>query len=83
MTKDIRDKYIVPPITTDFAIMFLPTEGLYAEILRLPMVAEKCQNEYHILLAGPTTITALINSFSVGRLLGNRIEFYICLVKVN
>ena len=64
--KSISEKYIEPPLTTEFAIMFLPTEGLYAECLRIDGLADDCQKNYKILLAGPTTITALINSFSVG-----------------
>ena len=64
--KSIAEKYIEPPLTTDFAIMFLPTEGLYAECLRIDGLADDCQRNYKILLAGPTTITALINSFSIG-----------------
>lgn len=64
--RSIRDKYISPPTTTSFAIMFLPTESLYAEVLRIDGLAEKCQNDYKIVIQGPTTITALINSFSVG-----------------
>jgi DNA recombination protein RmuC len=64
--KSISEKYIEPPLTTDFAIMFLPTEGLYAECLRIDGLADDCQRNYKILLAGPTTITALINSFSIG-----------------
>lgn len=64
--RSISEKYIEPPITTEFAIMFLPTEGLYAEALRIDGLAEDCQNKYKILLAGPTTITALVNSFSIG-----------------
>ena len=64
--KSISEKYIEPPLTTEFAIMFLPTEGLYAECLRIDGLAEDCQNKFKILLAGPTTITALINSFSIG-----------------
>lgn len=64
--RSISEKYIEPPITTEFAIMFLPTEGLYAEALRINGLAEDCQSKYKILLAGPTTITALINSFSIG-----------------
>ena len=64
--RSISEKYIEPPITTEFAIMFLPTEGLYAEALRIDGLAEDCQSKYKILLAGPTTITALINSFSIG-----------------
>lgn len=64
--KSIRDKYLNPPNTTNFAIMFLPTESLYAEVLKIEGLAEKCQNEYNIVIQGPTTITALINSFSIG-----------------
>ena len=64
--KSISEKYIEPPITTEFGIMFLPTEGLYAECLRIDSLADDCQKKYKVLLAGPTTITALINSFSVG-----------------
>lgn len=64
--KSISEKYIEPPITTEFGIMFLPTEGLYAECLRIDGLADDCQKKYKVLLAGPTTITALINSFSVG-----------------
>lgn len=62
----MNKKYINVPITTDFAVMFLPTEGLYAEVLRIPGLAEKLQNQYKILVTGPTTIAALINSLSVG-----------------
>ncbi|MDO5564546.1 MAG: DNA recombination protein RmuC, partial [Eubacteriales bacterium] len=64
--KSIKDKYIDTPKTTAFAILFLPTEALYAEVLRIDGLAEKCQNEYNIIIQGPTTITALINSFSIG-----------------
>ena len=64
--KSISEKYIEPPITTEFAIMFLPTEGLYAECLRIKDLADVCQKDFNVLLAGPTTITALINSFSIG-----------------
>lgn len=64
--RSISEKYIEPPITTDFGIMFLPTEGLYAECLRIDSLADDCQKKFRVLLAGPTTITALINSFSVG-----------------
>jgi len=63
--KDIRSKYIAPPATTDFAIMFLPTEGLYAELVRAGMV-ETLQNEYKVNLAGPTTMGALLNSLQMG-----------------
>ena len=63
--KDIHDKYIYPPETTDFAIMFLPVEGLYAEVVRSGLV-EILQREYKINIAGPTTITALLNSVAMG-----------------
>lgn len=62
----IRSKYIVPPRTTDFAILFLPTEGLYAEVLRRPGLFERLQREHNVTLAGPTTLTALLNALQVG-----------------
>ena len=64
--KEIRDKYIDPPKTTDFAIMFLPTEGLFAEVLRQPGQVEKIQQDYRIVIAGPTTLSAILNSLRVG-----------------
>ncbi|MGM9986251.1 MAG: DNA recombination protein RmuC [Bacillaceae bacterium] len=64
--KTIYEKYVSPPYTTDFAIMFLPTEGLYAEVLRKPGLAEYLQREYRIIITGPTTITAIINALQVG-----------------
>ena len=64
--RSIRDKYINPPHTTDFAVMFLPTEGLYAEVLRIEGLAEYCQIECKIMLAGPTTLAALLNSLRMG-----------------
>ncbi|UDG82054.1 DNA recombination protein RmuC [Candidatus Vallotia cooleyia] len=64
--KAIADKYVSPPHTTDFAIMFLPTEGLYAEILRRPGLTDTLQREYRITIAGPTTLTALLNSLQMG-----------------
>ena len=64
--KDIRDKYLDPPHTTDFGIMFLPTESLYAEVLRIPGLAEDCRTRYHVVLSGPTTLAALLNSLSIG-----------------
>ena len=63
--KDIREKYIYPPDTTDFAIMFLPVEGLYAEVIRLGMV-ETLQRDYRVNIAGPTTMAALLNSLQMG-----------------
>lgn len=64
--RSIRDKYISPPATTDFAILFLPTEGLYAEALRLPGLADKLQRDLRIIVAGPTTLAALLNSLQMG-----------------
>jgi len=63
--KDIREKYIEPPSTTDFAVMFLPFEGLYAEVVRRGMV-ETLQNLYKVNIAGPTTMAALLNSLQMG-----------------
>lgn len=64
--KTISDKYLRPPKTTDFAIMFLPNEGLYAEVLRQPGLAEAVQREYRVVIAGPTTFAALLNSLQMG-----------------
>ncbi len=64
--KDISDKYLQPPFTTDFAVMFLPVEGLYAEVLRNAGLFEQLQTEYKIIVAGPTTLSALLNSLSMG-----------------
>lgn len=64
--RKIRDKYVEPPHTTDFALLYLPTEGLYAEALRRPGLVEALQREYRISLAGPTTLTALLNSLQMG-----------------
>lgn len=63
--RDIRTKYIAPPRTTEFAIMFLPFEGLYAEVLRLGLV-DTLQRDYRINIAGPTTMSAMLNSFQMG-----------------
>ncbi|MEG0617359.1 MAG: DNA recombination protein RmuC [Oscillospiraceae bacterium] len=63
--KDIHDKYISVPDTTDFGIMFLPVEGLYAEVVRRGMI-EKLQTDYHVMIAGPTTMAALLNSLQMG-----------------
>lgn len=63
--KDVRDKYIDPPHTTDFAILFVPTEGLYAELVRCG-VSEELQREFKVSLAGPTTMGALLNSLQMG-----------------
>ncbi len=64
--KTIADLYIDVPRTTDFAIMFLPTEGLYAEVLRRPGLMEDLQNRYRIMVCGPTTITAFLNTLRMG-----------------
>jgi len=64
--KDICDKYIDPPHTTDFAIMFLPVESLYAEVLRHPGLFETLQRKYRITITGPTTLSALLNSLQMG-----------------
>ncbi len=64
--RTIRGKYIAPPHTTDFAILFLPTEGLYAEALRRPGLFEALQREHRVTVAGPTTLNALLNSLQMG-----------------
>jgi DNA recombination protein RmuC len=64
--KSIRAKYISPPATTDFAILFLPTEGLYAEIIRRPGLFDNLQREQRVIVAGPTTLSALLNSLQMG-----------------
>jgi DNA recombination protein RmuC len=64
--KSICDKYIAPPHTTDFAVMFLPTEGLYAEVIRRPGLVDLLQREHRVVVAGPTTVTALLNSLQMG-----------------
>jgi DNA recombination protein RmuC len=64
--RDISQKYLSPPQTTDFGIMFLPTEGLYAEVLRRPGLADFIQREHRVIIAGPTTLVALLNSLQVG-----------------
>lgn len=64
--KDIRDKYIDPPHTTDFGIMFLPVEGLYAEVVKRPGLIEALQREFKIIITGPTTLAAILNSLQMG-----------------
>ncbi|MCD6497156.1 MAG: DNA recombination protein RmuC [Deltaproteobacteria bacterium] len=64
--KDIHDKYVVPPHTTDFGIMFLATEGLYAEVLRQPALVEALLSEYRVVVAGPTTLSAILSSLRIG-----------------
>jgi DNA recombination protein RmuC len=64
--KEIHDKYVNPPITTDFCIMFLCTEGLYAEVLRQPGLSENLQHKYRVIIAGPTTLAAILSSLRMG-----------------
>ena len=64
--KKIKEKYIDPPYTTDFGIMFLPVEGLYAEVLRRPGLCDTLQREYRVVVTGPTTLAALLNSLQMG-----------------
>jgi DNA recombination protein RmuC len=64
--RSIRDKYVAPPHTTDFAILFVPTEGLYAEALRRPGLVQAMQSEYKVMLAGPTTLLATLTSLQMG-----------------
>ena len=64
--KMIRDKYVEPPFTTDFALLFLPVESLYAEILRRPGLVEALQNDFRVVLAGPSTLAALLNALQMG-----------------
>jgi len=66
MARDIRDKYVEPPYTTDFGIMFLPFEGLYAEIIRRSNLMEQLQREFKIVVTGPTTLAAILNSLQMG-----------------
>jgi len=64
--KTIHAKYVEPPATTDFAILFLPTEGLYAEVIRRPGLFEALQRDYRVTIAGPTTLTAILNALQMG-----------------
>jgi DNA recombination protein RmuC len=64
--KDISTKYLNPPHTTDFGVMFVPTEGLFAEILRIPNVVEELQGKHRVVLTGPTTFAAVLNSLQMG-----------------
>ena len=66
MAKDIHDKYVDPPFTTDFAIMFLPFESIYAEVIRRTSLIETLQKEYKIVVTGPTTLGAILNSLQMG-----------------
>lgn len=64
--KSIKEKYILPPTTTDFAVLYVPTEGLYAEVLRMPGLFEQLQSVYRVTVAGPTTIAAILSSYQLG-----------------
>jgi DNA recombination protein RmuC len=64
--KDIRQKYVEPPHTTDFALLYLPVESLYAEVLRRPGLADVIQRDYRVNVAGPTTLAALLNTLQMG-----------------
>lgn len=64
--RDIRDKYVCPPHTTDFGILFLPVEGLYAEVIRRPGLVESLQQNCRVVVAGPTTLAALLNALQMG-----------------
>jgi DNA recombination protein RmuC len=64
--REIRDKYLNPPRTTDFAIMFVPTEGLYAEVLRMPGLFDTLQREFHVTVVGPTNLVAFLSSLQMG-----------------
>ena len=66
MAKDIRDKYLDPPNTTDFGILFLPFEGIYAEVVRKAALLETLQRDYKIIVTGPTTLAAILNSLQMG-----------------
>ena len=66
MAKDIHDKYIEPPFTTDFAIMFLPFENIYAEVIRRTALVETLQKDLKIVVTGPTTLGAILNSLQMG-----------------
>lgn len=64
--REIRDNYLAPPHTTDFGLLYLPTEGLYAEVLRRPGLVDSVQREQRVAIVGPTTLGALLNSLQMG-----------------
>jgi len=64
--KDVHEKYVAPPGTTEYAILFLPTESLFAEVVRLPALMEDVQREYRVMVAGPTTFATLLNALQMG-----------------
>ena len=66
MAKDISDKYLAPPSTTEFGILFLPFESIYAEVVRRTALLEDLQRNYHVAVTGPTTLAAILNSLQMG-----------------
>jgi len=64
--RSIRDKYVNPPRTTDFGILFVPSEALYAEVLRTPGIIQKLQSQSRVIIAGPTSLAAILNSLQMG-----------------
>jgi DNA recombination protein RmuC len=66
MARDIHDKYLDPPFTTDFGIMFLPFENIYAEVIRRTQLVEQLQKDYKVVVTGPTTLGAILNSLQMG-----------------
>ena len=66
MARDIREKYLDPPFTTDFGIMFLPFENIYAEVIRRTALVEQLQREFRVIVTGPTTLGAILNSLQMG-----------------
>ena len=66
MARDIHDKYLDPPYTTDFGIMFLPFESIYAEVIRRTALVEQLQREFRVIVTGPTTLGAILNSLQMG-----------------
>jgi len=64
--KDIHEKYVDPPNTTDISILFLPVEGLYAEVVRHPQMVSDLQRDYQVIITGPSTLAAILNSFAMG-----------------
>lgn len=66
MAKDIHDKYLDPPYTTDFGIMFLPFESIYGEVVRRASLLEQLQRDYKVIVTGPTTLAAILNSLQMG-----------------
>lgn len=66
LAKNLSERHLAPPLTTDFGILFLSTEGLYAEVMRRPSFADAIQRQYRVVLSGPSTIAALLNALQMG-----------------